>query len=125
MKYTSALLALLSVGSASAFSSPQSHAQRTFSTQLEAESSNNNLVARACATAAMTVFLWGAPGIVAEQTMSNNLPFPVQTSTIANAVEKASGTGSRVNKDADSLLRYGLPINNKEVRCPKFPILHP
>jgi hypothetical protein len=125
MKYTSALLALLSVGSTSAFSSPQSHAQRTFSTQLEAESSNNNLVARACATAAMTAFLWGAPGIVAEQTMSNNLPFPVETSTIANAVEKASGTGSRVNKDADSLLRYGLPIQNKEVRCPKFPILHP
>eukprot|EP00804_Cyclotella_cryptica_P000888 CCRYP_001116-RA/>CCRYP_001116-RA protein AED:0.17 eAED:0.17 QI:0/0.66/0.5/1/1/0.75/4/189/364 len=28
----------------------------------------------------------------------------------------ASGTGSRVNKDPESLLRYGLPINNKEVR---------
>jgi hypothetical protein len=28
----------------------------------------------------------------------------------------ASGSGSRVNKDAESLLRYGLPIQNKEVR---------
>jgi len=35
---------------------------------------------------------------------------------VANAKEMASGTGSRVNKDPESLLRYGLPINNKEVR---------
>jgi len=32
------------------------------------------------------------------------------------AKEMASGTGSRVNKDPESLLRYGLPIQNKEVR---------
>lgn len=37
------------------------------------------------------------------------------TSTIASAKEMASGSGSRVNKDPESLLRYGLPINNKEV----------
>lgn len=35
---------------------------------------------------------------------------------MANAKEMASGTGSRVNKDPESLLRYGLPIDNKEVR---------
>jgi len=34
----------------------------------------------------------------------------------AVAKEMASGTGSRVNKDPESLLRYGLPIKNKEVR---------
>ena len=34
---------------------------------------------------------------------------------IASAKEKASGSGSRVNKDPESLLRYGLPIQNKEV----------
>jgi hypothetical protein len=35
---------------------------------------------------------------------------------MAQAKEKASGSGSRVNKDPESLLRYGLPIQNKEVR---------
>ncbi|GKY93874.1 hypothetical protein MPSEU_000354300 [Mayamaea pseudoterrestris] len=34
----------------------------------------------------------------------------------AVAKEMASGSGSRVNKDAESLLRYGLPIKNKDVR---------
>jgi len=40
--------------------------------------------------------------------------------TVAYAKEKASGTGSRVNKDPESLLRYGLPIpkskEEKEMR---------
>jgi hypothetical protein len=34
----------------------------------------------------------------------------------AFAREMASGSGSRVNKDPESLLRYGLPISNPEVR---------
>ena len=34
---------------------------------------------------------------------------------VASAKDKASATGSRVNKDPESLLRLGLPINNKEV----------
>ena len=34
---------------------------------------------------------------------------------VANAKEMASGSGSRVNKDPESLLRYGLPIKNNEV----------
>ena len=52
----------------------------------------------------------------------NNIPFLPQTTTsmadhsmVANAKEMASGSGSRVNKDPESLLRYGLPIKNKEV----------
>lgn len=117
MKFSSALFTLLSVGSASAFSGPQQLAQRTSSTQLNAGiSDHNNAVAKACATAAMTAFLWGAPGVITEQTITHNLPLPVETSTIANAKDKASATGSRVNKDAESLLRLGLPIKNKEVR---------
>jgi hypothetical protein len=35
----------------------------------------------------------------------------------ASAKEMASGSGSRVNKDPESLLRYGLPIQSKEVRA--------
>ena len=60
-------------------------------------------------TAFVAASLWSAPAF-----MPNSNPvFPTST---AVAKEMASGTGSRVNKDPESLLRYGLPINNKEVR---------
>jgi hypothetical protein len=40
----------------------------------------------------------------------------IRTSLFADAKEMASGSGSRVNKDPESLLRYGLPIpKDKEV----------
>jgi hypothetical protein len=42
---------------------------------------------------------------------------------VAQAKEMASGSGSRVNKDPESLLRYGLPIDNKEVSYGFFFIL--
>jgi hypothetical protein len=40
---------------------------------------------------------------------------PLLMAMTAHAKEMASGSGSRVNKDPESLLRYGLPISNKEV----------
>lgn len=41
----------------------------------------------------------------------------IRSSVVAEAKEMASGSGSRVNKDAESLLRYGLPIpKDKEIR---------
>jgi hypothetical protein len=43
--------------------------------------------------------------------------FHYNNRNVANAKEMASGSGSRVNKDPESLLRYGLPIQNKEVRA--------
>lgn len=59
-------------------------------------------------------------GLVAASIWSAPAPFapyaPVEMQTVASAKEMASASGSRVNKDADSLLRYGLPIKNKEVR---------
>jgi hypothetical protein len=70
----------------------------------------------------MTAFLWGSPALIAEQVMSipssNGLSkvLVVDPSTVANAKEMASGTGSRVNKDPESLLRLALPIKSKEVR---------
>eukprot|EP00536_Pseudo-nitzschia_multiseries_P010451 jgi/Psemu1/259002/estExt_Genewise1Plus.C_3190021 len=58
--------------------------------------------------------------MIAEQANNNQLPFGlneiVQQNVVAGAKDKASATGSRVNKDAESLLRLGLPINSKEVR---------
>mmetsp|Transcript_9061 Transcript_9061/g.12055 ORF Transcript_9061/g.12055 Transcript_9061/m.12055 type:complete len:464 (-) Transcript_9061:165-1556(-) len=66
---------------------------------------------QAVASALLAATLWSAP--------TPDMPFVPQnamTTSVAQAKEMASGTGSRVNKDAESLLRYGLPINNKEVR---------
>ncbi|KAL7528610.1 hypothetical protein ACHAWF_002625 [Thalassiosira exigua] len=69
---------------------------------------------------ALAAALWAAPASLAGPAAS---VFPsvaqgdsVISSSIASAKEMASGTGTRVNKDPESLLRYGLPINNKEVR---------
>jgi hypothetical protein len=62
--------------------------------------------------------LWAAPAATSQW----QAPFPGlgtvnlnPIATVASAKEMASGSGSRVNKDPESLLRYGLPINNKEV----------
>jgi hypothetical protein len=126
MKSSSALVALLSTataGTSLAFvvnSNVAASTTHTTSTQLEAAecNNNNNILAKACATAAMTAFLWGSPSILAEQAsnFNNLLDAPMITNTFgANAKEMASGSGSRVNKDPESLLRLGLPINNKEV----------
>ncbi|KAL7558925.1 hypothetical protein ACA910_015502 [Epithemia clementina (nom. ined.)] len=61
--------------------------------------------------------LWSMPVGVPDQANHPCLPFSLSsTSTVANAKEMASASGSRVNKDPDSLLRYALPIKNKEVR---------
>ena len=59
--------------------------------------------------------------MIAEQATTHQLPFGlsevVEQNVVASAKDKASATGSRVNKDAESLLRLGLPINSKEVCC--------
>lgn len=65
-------------------------------------------VQQTAATAAVAASLWSAPAIL------DSTGFTPTVSS-ATAKEMASGSGARVNKDAESLLRYGLPINNKEV----------
>jgi hypothetical protein len=49
---------------------------------------------------------------------------PIFPNQQAMAKEMASGSGSRVNKDPESLLRYGLPINNKEVRIHTLRVIY-
>eukprot|EP00591_Stephanopyxis_turris_P012737 CAMPEP_0195514588 /NCGR_PEP_ID=MMETSP0794_2-20130614/5922_1 /TAXON_ID=515487 /ORGANISM="Stephanopyxis turris, Strain CCMP 815" /LENGTH=450 /DNA_ID=CAMNT_0040642851 /DNA_START=310 /DNA_END=1662 /DNA_ORIENTATION=+ len=74
---------------------------------------------RALAAAVMSAILWTSPLITTDDNNNNNpqLGFSMDAqSTMASAKEMASGSGSRVNKDPESLLRYGLPISNKEVR---------
>ena len=66
-----------------------------------------DVIGKAVCSSLVAASIWSAP----------SLPFaPIEMRNVAVAKEMASGSGSRVNKDADSLLRYGLPIKNKEVR---------
>lgn len=76
----------------------------------------------ALTSAALAGLLWVSPmaatvGLNNDVVGNNNnmLLENIRTSVVSDAKEMASASGSRVNKDADSLLRYGLPINNKEV----------
>ena len=69
---------------------------------------------------ALAAALWVAPATMAGP-LSSTFPNYIASnnnmisSSIANAKEMASGSGTRVNKDPESLLRLGLPIKNKEV----------
>lgn len=68
---------------------------------------------------ALAAALWAAPATLAGPAASHFSSLydnGVVASSIAGAKEMASGTGTRVNKDPESLLRLGLPIDNKEVR---------
>mmetsp|Transcript_32276 Transcript_32276/g.49073 ORF Transcript_32276/g.49073 Transcript_32276/m.49073 type:complete len:496 (-) Transcript_32276:73-1560(-) len=88
----------------------------------------NNPFANAIASnmvgfAVATSVLWSSPAMLfstlpssMQNNNNNNNMMPSSSSIVAMAKEKASGSGARVNKDADSLLRLGLPITNKEVR---------
>ena len=116
MKFSSkTLLCALGVVPVAAFTNQPPAAPST--TALHAE--NKNAFSTFCATAAMSALLWGSPGMIAEQATTHQLPFGlngvVEQHVVAGAKDKASATGSRVNKDAESLLRLGLPINSKEV----------
>ena len=124
MKVSSAItwLLLLKPAATVAFS-PLNFQGCRESTELGAEPNHSSIhqwIGKAVSTTVITASLWAAPPLLAAQYSwdwltinGNSNPF------VALAVEKASGTGSRVNKDADSLLRLGLPINNKEVRSHK------
>jgi len=65
--------------------------------------------------------LWASPSAVVS-TIGSGDGSPmwldgITSSVVADAKEMASGSGARVNKDPESLLRYGLPIpKDKEIR---------
>lgn len=75
-----------------------------------------NQVGKLVTTGLVTASLWAAPAIVQDTFVGVDGAPPVLTSSVASAKQMASASGSRVNKDPESLLRYGLPINSKEVR---------
>jgi len=83
-------------------------------TKIASETVGSSLNVMALATA-----LWFAPAAMSGQMISSNLPVShnnIIGTSVASAKEMASGSGTRVNKDPESLLRYGLPIKNKDVR---------
>ena len=124
MRFTTVLVALVagsnSATSVSAFVPPspqqQSFTATTATTQLHAAANNknnyDNLMAHVAKQVASALVVgatfWASPAAIAPH-------YPNSIVGVANAKEKASGSGSRVNKDPESLLRYGLPIKNKEV----------
>lgn len=115
------LLCALGTAPVTAFTNPSLSAAPASKTALKAEQGGiNNAFSTLCTTAALSAFLWGSPAMIAEQSTLHHLPFGMNEmivhNVVASAKDKASATGSRVNKDADSLLRLGLPINSKEVR---------
>lgn len=129
MKFASFLLFSSAVAGSSAFSVPPKHAPLIISTTTALSASSDNsdasfpqqqqkIMNKWLATGLVTASLWAAPAMV----QNNNFHLPngdsgiFQSSAVANAKQMASASGSRVNKDPESLLRYGLPINSKEVR---------
>ena len=63
--------------------------------------------------------IWASPAALVggDASSSNHFMNEIRTSVVADAKEMASGSGARVNKDPESLLRLGLPIpKDKEVR---------
>ena len=75
-------------------------------------SNHSSLRSIIATTAFLTVSWWCSTIPLMPVLDSNNIG---NTNLVAQAKEMASGSGSRVNKDPESLLRYGLPIDNKDV----------
>lgn len=74
----------------------------------------------AVAATALAGAIWASPPAFVSMEQGNmNNPFmnQITSSVVADAKEMASASGSRVNKDPESLLRLGLPIpKDKEIR---------
>lgn len=84
--------------------------------------SNNNVFVNAMKqwtmAAMVATTIWASPAAMAPFAATHAVfqdNAIINTMGVASAKDKASGSGSRVNKDPESLLRYGLPIQNKEV----------
>jgi hypothetical protein len=99
----SAVILALTLVSSSAFVPPRAPQSTT---QLATE--KQPWLQQFAAAVVVGATFWASPAF--------DVGLPQAPAMVAVAKEMASGTGSRVNKDPESLLRYGLPINNKDVR---------
>ena len=78
----------------------------------EPQQEQHFLLQKAFSATVASMLLWNTCTL---QDVNNNNHNNLLNDRVVSAKEMASGSGSRVNKDADSLLRYGLPIKSKEV----------
>ena len=127
MRFSSILFSSLAISGAAAFSvqHPINHASTSISrhqVKLSAASSNDeshsewkDQIGKILATGLVTASLWASPAAIQETPFGGPDGPQIFQSSVANAKQMASASGSRVNKDPESLLRYGLPINSKEV----------
>jgi len=125
MKFSLSSLALLATcASTSAFAPSNININVNVGSQLNAKNSIFQSIEEGVKGAAAATFLagaiWASPAaMVSNDAISSNnlLNDNVRSTIVADAKEMASGSGSRVNKDAESLLRLGLPIpKDKDVR---------
>jgi len=110
----SIIITFSTINIANAFVQPknQQTSLKSSSTTLNLSNGWKEQLSKTLATSALitgALFTFNDPSL-----LPNNMYF--QSEIVASAKEMASGSGSRVNKDPDSLLRYGLPINSKDVR---------
>ena len=120
MKFASFLLFSTALAGSSAFSFQPKHAPTTKTALSASPDGKHNAsfqeqMNKLFATGLVTASLWATPAMVQNIHLPDSQPMMFQSS-VANAKQMASASGSRVNKDPESLLRYGLPINSKEVR---------
>ena len=96
---------------------PQTHSQLNAHRQNEIFKSIENNVKGAVVATFLAGAVWTAPAaLIGDMSSTNPFLNEIRTSVVADAKEMASGSGSRVNKDPESLLRLGLPIpKDKEV----------
>lgn len=74
------------------------------------------ILPKALAVSLLSVLMWSSPVAITTPSQNGHFVGTVALSNnVVSAKEMASGSGSRVNKDPESLLRYGLPIDNQEV----------
>jgi hypothetical protein len=76
----------------------------------------HDILPKAFAVSLLSIFMWSSPVAITTPSQNGQIIGTVALSNnVVSAKEMASGSGSRVNKDPESLLRYGLPIDNQEV----------
>lgn len=126
MRFSSTFFSSMAIASAAAFSlqpinrfsTQQRHEGVSLSAQLsedENPSDWKDQFGKMLVTGLVSASLWASPAAIQESAFGGTEGPQIFQSSVANAKQMASASGSRVNKDPESLLRYGLPINSKEV----------
>ena len=112
MKFSTAAIITTTLSSAAAFSPIST--QSTSSTALQANLKDVENFSKATLLAGA---IWASPTLLNNVNTDNTMLQDMTSMTRVEAKEMASASGSRVNKDPESLLRLGLPIpKDKEVR---------